>query len=89
MIEEQMIHGMWRERRRSESGDRRQGSGERRQESGSREQEAAVWSVRVLPGKPIKVETPIVPYAVAVAVWEEASASRRSRYGGRADSARF
>jgi len=74
MIEEQMIHGIWRERRGQESGDRRQGSGKRRQESESRQQEAAVWSVKDLPRKPIEAETPIVPYAVAVAVWEEASA---------------
>src|SRR5439155_4131978 len=74
MIEEQMIHGMWRERRGQESGDRRKESGVKRQEAVRSEQQAAVWSVKALPRKPIEVETPIGPYAVAAVGGEEGSA---------------
>ena len=48
------------------------GVGGRRGRSVERQERAAL-SVKGVPCEPIEVETPIVPYAVAVAVWEEAS----------------
>jgi len=84
MTEEQMIHGVWVERRSAgrESGGKGQESGARGQESGGsfallnadvEREERGAWTVKGLPRKRIDADTPIVPSAVAVAVWEEAS----------------